>query len=214
MSVNLRDRLYSDTGGVIQGATVQAILVTGGGTDAGTSSVVQSTTTTDVNGVWKFSSLPDPGAGNWYDVKITNGNQVRWRYGNIQAVIQSLLLQGTVWASPHFTSPVVDSGGLTITAGGLNVTGNTVTNGLFPGGTSNAASAFDIRMPNAHYIGWRNAANSGDIQIGFDASNQLVLTGALTSGSASPGGVAIPTAATFLQVNVGGTSYKIPMCLA
>ena len=126
MSVNLRDRLYSDTGGIVQNATVQAILVTGGGTDAGTSSVVQATTTTDVNGVWKFTGLPDPGAGNWYDVKITNGNQIRWRYGNIQSVIASLQLQSTVWASPHFTSPVVDSGGLTVTAGGLTVTAGSV----------------------------------------------------------------------------------------
>ena len=95
MSVNLRDRLFNDTGGVIQGATVQAILVTGGGTDAGTGSTVQSTTTTDVNGVWKFAALPDPGAGNWYDVKIINGNQVRWRYGNIQSLLNTLLINST-----------------------------------------------------------------------------------------------------------------------
>lgn len=105
MSVNLRDRLFSDTGTIVQGATVQAILVTGGGTDSGTSSAVTSTTTTDVNGVWKFTALADPGVGNWYDVKITNGNQVRWRYGNINGSINMLQMgpgtftlgAGTVW---------------------------------------------------------------------------------------------------------------------
>jgi hypothetical protein len=95
VSVNLRDRLFSDTGGVVQGATVQAVLVTGGGTDAGTSSVVTATTTSDVNGVWKFTALADPGAGNWYDVKIINGNQIRWRYGNIQSAINTLLLNAS-----------------------------------------------------------------------------------------------------------------------
>lgn len=92
MTLPLRDRLYSDAGTAISGATVQALLVTGGGTDAGTSSVVQATTTTDINGVWKFAALPDPGTGNWYDVKITNGTQVRWRYGNIQSLLASVLL--------------------------------------------------------------------------------------------------------------------------
>lgn len=92
MTVSLRDRAFTNTGTPVVGATVQAILVTGGGTDAGTSSVVQATTTTDVNGVWKFAALADPGAGNWYDVKITNGTQVLWRYGNIQAWLANLNL--------------------------------------------------------------------------------------------------------------------------
>lgn len=131
MSVNLRDRLFNDTGGVVQGATVQAILVTGGGTDVGTSSTVQSTTTTDVNGMWKFTTLPDPGAGNWYDVKIINGNQVRWRYGNIQAVIQQALLNSSISISgtlgvigaTTLTGLLTANGGAAVSGGSLTLSG-------------------------------------------------------------------------------------------
>jgi hypothetical protein len=115
MTVNLRDRVFNDTGGVVSGATVQAITVTGGGTDVGTSSVVTATTTTDVNGMWKFTALADPGAGNWYDVKITNGSQVRWRYGNIQAAIQQILLAASISVT-----------GLTVASGTVDFTGATV----------------------------------------------------------------------------------------
>lgn len=118
MSVSLRDRLYNDTGGVVQGATVQAILVTGGGTDAGVSSAVVASTTTDVNGVWKFTALADPGVGNWYDVKLANGNQVIKHYGNIQTGI-SLLNLATDYTVPSghtwdFSSATVVLGAVTV----------------------------------------------------------------------------------------------------
>jgi hypothetical protein len=107
--------LFTDTGAPVQNATVQAYLVTGGGTDAGTGSALTSSTTTDVNGVWKFTALADPGAGNWYDVKIINGNQVRWHYGNIQSAIALVTLPasytigaGQTWDFSAATTKVAD----------------------------------------------------------------------------------------------------------
>jgi hypothetical protein len=127
LTVNLRDRVFSDTGGFVQNASVQAILVTGGGTDVGTGSVVQATTQTDVNGLWKFTGLPDPGAGNWYDVKIVNGNQVRWRYGNIQSAIALVNLPAS------YTATAGNTWDFTATAGMLKALDPRVTGQCYVG---------------------------------------------------------------------------------
>lgn len=131
MTLPLRDRLFGDTGLVITGATVQALLVTGGGTDAGTSSALAASTTTDVNGVWKFAALADAGAGNWYDIKIINGQQIRWRYGNIQSLLAAVILAAS------FTATAAQVWDFTATAGimraldpfvtGQFTVGNTIT---------------------------------------------------------------------------------------
>lgn len=177
MTLPLRDRLFGDTGLPLTGATVQAMLVTGGGTDVGTSSVIAASTTTDVNGMWKFAALADAGVGNWYDVKITNGQQIRWRYGNVQAVLSSLFLQ-TVFASTHFTSPVIDSGGLTAAGAivGTGTGGFGVWTAFVP--TMSQVGAVTVTVNSARYA-----------VVGKTAYVSMLLT--TTSGGTGGNGVAV-----------------------
>lgn len=135
--------------------------------------------------------------------------------------------------TPHLTTAVVDSGGLTVTAGGLTVSagGATITAGgltVTAGGvtlgdstpvtlgTTNPASGAntDLRLRNSRYIGFRNAANSGDNLIGYDSGDTLVLTGVFTSTTvgAAGGASALPASPiTYMRVTLGGTTYKIPL---
>lgn len=227
MSVNLRDRLFSDTGGVVQGATVQAILVTGGGTDAGTGSSVSATTTTDVNGVWKFTALADPGAGNWYDVKITNGNQIRWRYGNIQSLISQILLT----AAPTFTGLVTATGGITASAGTVNFAGATVNPNLTTLSTAGPATALTaglwndlpgsivtvtvagnyLVIGNAQYITGANASVStfGFATGASDSGGSGLLAVAYNSNVPAGMGTGQPGVLQMNVINLAASTYKI-----
>ncbi len=133
---------------------------------------------------------------------------------------------GATYSAPHLTSPVIDSGGLTVTAGNVVVTAGalTVTAGNIDlGGTSGVlllgagtrAAGGDLRMVNSHVIGWRNAANSADDSLTFDGSDRLVIVGPVVASTATAGGVATTPAnnAGYLPIVLNGTAYKIALFL-
>jgi hypothetical protein len=119
LTVSLQDKVYTDSGNPVSGATATAIL-----TD-GTTTYNTYTATSNAQGLWSFSSLPNPAAGQWYDVKIANGQQVHWRYGNIQALINNLYIAasfsptaGTTWDFTQATLKVPNAALLAPTAAG------------------------------------------------------------------------------------------------
>ena len=98
MPVKLTDKVYNEGGSPVQGAAAQAILTNG------TTTSVISTDLTDTKGIWAFDSsiaghqadLPDPGAGQWYDVRINAGMQYRLRYGAIKAMMSMVYLAQSI----------------------------------------------------------------------------------------------------------------------
>lgn len=217
MTIPLRDRLYGDTGLPVQGATVQAYLVTGGGTDAGTASTLSASTTTDVNGVWKFAALADPGAGNWYDVKIINGQQVRWRYGNIQASLSALLMSNTAYqvsalgvgTAPGANGVIVNNGTVTVQSNPLSVDALAASAAYltFPhsgAGLGSPASTGDVRLVNNRGIAWRNANGTGDDTLVFDGTDTLVVGGGLKTAATA---AATFQGATTVDAGAGTGAY-------
>lgn len=75
-----------------------------------------------------------------------------------------------------------------------------------------ASMTGSIRLPRNGTIKFRNSANSDDvIGLGLDASNNLILTGNISS-TAGTGSITPPiTIAGYLPVTINGTSYKISL---
>lgn len=84
-------------------------------------------------------------------------------------VVTSSLTTVGILASPHMTSPVVDSGGLTVTAGGVTVTGNSTITGTLGSITTLTATTGNLTSL---------AVSTGGVTIGALASgNSLAVTG-------------------------------------
>ncbi len=112
--------------------------------------------------------------------------------------------------SPHMTSPVIDSGGLTITAGASDLGPGAVSIG---GGTR--ASSGALRIANNTFISWRNNGNTNDVAIGVDTTDRLVLGNAnvlavASTVGAAGGASALPaTPLGYLRVALNGAEVKI-----
>ena len=95
-------------------------------------------------------------------------------------VLASSLTSVGVLAAPHMTSPVVDSGGLTVTAGGATVTGNSTitgtltTTGTINGQTISAAAAFTGTLTAATSM----SVTAGAVNLGGTGANVVRGTGA------------------------------------
>lgn len=79
---------------------------------------------------------------------------------------------------------------------------------------ANPAAAGAIRLPNTQAVNWRNAANSADVGLSFDATDRLTMTTTaanLTTTSPAAGGAgALPaTPAGYLAVVINGTARKL-----
>ncbi len=77
--------------------------------------------------------------------------------------------------------------------------GVSVTSPVYKSASSNPASAGVLRLANTDYIKWRNADNSGDINLTVDGSNIFQFTGAINSSSTI-------TATNFSGTNTGDVS--------
>lgn len=103
---------------------------------------------------------------------------------------------GVTITSPHFTTPVIDSGGLTITAGSLAI------------GTTPAGAGL-IRLPNNNAIDWRNAANTNDHTLSFNSSDQFQITTNMTTTLLWDGSAQILQLASN-AVPAGGGIIRVP----
>lgn len=149
--------------------------------------------------------------------------------GTIVGTTDVQTLSGKTLTAPHLTSPVVDSGGLTVTAGGVAVTGNSTVTGTFHA-TGNATIDGTLTVGGAAPL-----SPTGDVEhasgsstnlgttggpwhyISHDAGSLFNAGGVTFSNSAlgSPGWVVPATGlyAIFVrgnaQINSGGTVVKI-----
>lgn len=140
-----------------------------------------------------------------------------------------LAIAGTtgVFPSPHMTAAVIDSGGLTISAGGLAVTGaSSVTGALtvtgsasFAGFTSTSGGAISgaaltVGTISGFTCSGAIAFSAGGATLNSDSSGRLVIGGILPASAATAGSNGVPPAggvAFYLQVVApNGTACKIP----
>jgi hypothetical protein len=80
-----------------------------------------------------------------------------------------------------------------------------------------------LRLLNVDKIAWRNAANSGDLTLGYDGSNNLALSTNTNVGNGAVANVTTPTKGSgggpatpqsvnrFAEVNINGAVYWIPL---
>lgn len=64
---------------------------------------------------------------------------------------------------------------------------------MFKTRTSNPATSGVMRLANAEYIGWRNAANSANLLLGVNSSNVLTFNGSALSGASVTGSTGTPS---------------------
>jgi hypothetical protein len=97
--------------------------------------------------------------------------------------------------------------GLVVAGGGAQISGGLIV----PTGSVNIGQFYSllpnpgVNMPNNGFTAWRNAANTGDLFISSNTSNQLVFSGWLLGGSVSG------ASADSLSVVVNGVARKVPL---
>jgi hypothetical protein len=153
---------------------------------------------------WNGSSftVPEEGEENWAGVTKVDG------------LLRSLATNGLQKTGGNFTlSADIDFGG----TAGLKST-------YFKSRSSNISTAGIVRLANAESIGWRNAANGGNVLLSVDSSDRLTFAGTviLSSGgivqvaaggtglaSYSAGDILYATGATTLAKLAIGTANKV-----
>lgn len=154
----------------------------------------------------------DTGAA-WVDF-----NYIRTTVTSLPAnVLASSLTSVGILASPHMTSPVVDSGGLTVTAGTLAAQAVTATSVVSTGIVDSIGDAAGLRWKNtattnvgflSSVFGWAGAGSKTDAALAAFGSNLVFFTNGSTTPGMTLSSANALTIASGLTVSAGGVTVS------